>query len=214
MKRIVMLLVALALTGAAAAAGGSASAIAHANVTLYSGFPGSGGSELVTMNAQAVNRASAKQAIGEADSAVIDVGGDQYTFAMARSASAQPVVAVEGEASGKARGTATIDAVVTDLAQAEAGQEALAVVSRSEGSGRVVVALYHPQGSNAGLRVQSASHVTVWVNGNSHDYAVAARTPNGPVSGLEVVTNGGGTESLSDAIAGLQNKAATGGAGS
>lgn len=213
MTRIIMLLTALTLTGAAAAAAGTASAASQAKVAFYSGFPSSGGSLVARMSVQAASQASAAPTLQAADAAVVTIGDHSYAFALAKLADGQAALAVKGEPAAKADAQAPLDAVVADLAKAQQGQESLVVVRRHQSGGQAVVALYHPQGGNAGLRVRAADRVTVWVAGQARDYAVSGSTEGGAVTGLEVKT-GSGAKPLTDVVAALQTDAVVNAGGS
>jgi len=216
MKRIVLLLAAMLLPGVAAAASGSADATAHAaaNATIayYSGFPGAGGSQLAKVKAGANAQASAHKVLARADSVVIDVSGHAYTFALDRAAGAkgQAELDVEGALQASAYGKATIAAAVKELAQAQGGQQSLVVLSRDQGSGRVVLALYHPDGGNAGLRVKAADHATVWIHGKAHDYKVTGDANGGTMAAVKL-QGSNGTQTLTSTVADLETKVALNG---
>ena len=209
MKRIVLLLVALVVPGVAAAASGSASATAHANVAFYSGFPSSGGTLVVKATAQAAEKAVAPQAVQRSDSVVITVAGHAYTFALdsAAKAKGKAEVDVKGALQATGHGTASIRAVVEEVAQAQSGEQPLVVLSRRQGSGQVVVAFYHPNGGNAGLRVQNADRATVWVGGHPHSYPMTGDHGSGVMSSLRLKVSGGQV-SLDSMVANLQTKRA------
>lgn len=217
MKRTVMLLAlaGLILPGAAAAASGSANAAADATVAFYSGFPGSGGSLVTKVNAGAEAAASAQKAIAQADSAVITLSGHAYTFAVDQAASteAQPELDVKGALQATGHGRAKVATVVQELAKAQDGQQPLVVLSRDQGSGQVVVALYHPDGGNTGLRVRNADHATVWVNGKMHEYKVTSGGNGGVISSLQVQVSNG-QQTLTSTVADLQTQVALNASGS
>ena len=211
MKRILLLLAAAALPGVAAAASGSASAAADAQVAFYSGFPNAGGQLVTTMSATAAMQASAQNAVEKADSAVVKVSGHAYTFALDASAKAkgQAEFDVKGVAGAAGYGKAGLKAVIGDIAKAQNAQQPLVVLSRTQGQGRVVLALYHPNGGNAGLRVKNADHATVWVGGKAHGYNVSANGGSGLVSSLQVHASGG-QKALTSTVADLQTTLALG----
>lgn len=206
MKRTLLLLAALIVPGVAAA-NGAANAAANATVAFYSGFPSSGGTLLVKTNVQAAAQGQAQQAIQKADAAVVTVSGQAYTFAMGSEAKAngQAELAVKGALKASGHGQATVEEVASELAQAQAGQQSLVVLSRNQGSGQVVVALYHPDGGNAGLRVKNADTATVWVNGKPHGYQVASDASGGVMSSLQLEA-GGGAQPLTATVAKLQTR--------
>lgn len=208
MKRALLLLAALIVPGMAAANGAAADAAANATVAFYSGFPGSGGTLLVRTNVQAAAQGQARQAIRNADAAVVTVSGHAYTFALNSNAKAkgQAELAVKGVLNASGHGEATVKAVATELAQAQAGQQPLVVLSRNQGNGSAVVALYHPDGGDAGLRVKNADTATIWVNGKPHGYQVADHGNGGVMSGLELEASGG-SDTLANTIAKLQTQA-------
>ena len=211
MKRILLLLAAAALPGVAAAASGSVSAAADAQVAFYRGFPNAGGQLVATMSATAAMQTSAQHAIEQADSAVVKVSGHAYTFALdsAAKAKGRAEVDVKGTIGAAGYGKAGVKAVVDDIAKAQNGQQPLVVLSRTQGKGRVVLALYHPNGGNAGLRVKNADHATVWVGGKAHDYAVTADGGSGVVSGIQLHASGG-QRALTSTVADLQTNLALG----
>lgn len=223
MKRIVLLLAALTLPAMAAAASGSATAMTHATVAFYSGFPSTGGKLLVKANARSDTQASAQKVIAKADSVVITVSGHAYTFALDQAAKAKgrAEVDVKGALQATGHGKAKLAAVVKELAQAQSGDQSLVVLSRAQGSGHVVVALYHPDGGNAGLRVKNADRATVWVGGKAHAYPVASDGGTGVMSSLHVKASNG-QQTLTSTVADLQARVtlgastsgATGGSGS
>jgi len=216
MKRIVLLLAASLLPGMAAAASGSADATAdaaaNATIAFYSGFPGSGGSQLAKVKAGSNAQASAHEVLARADSVVIDVSGHAYTFALDQAARAkgQAELDVQGALQASAHGKATIAAVVKELAQAQGGQQSLVVLTRDQGSGRVVLALYHPDGGNAGLRVKAADHATVWIHGSAHDYKVTSDGSGGTMAGVKV-KGSNGQQTLTSTVADLETKVALNG---
>lgn len=213
MKRTLLLLAALIVPGAAAAngaaaAGAAANAAANASVAFYSGFPGSGGTLLVKTGVQAVANGQARQAVQKADAAVVTVSGQAYTFALNGKAKAkgQADLAVKGALQASGYGEATVKAVATELAEAQAGEQPLVVLSRNEGNSSVVVALYHPNGGNAGLRVKNADAATIWIHGKPHGYQVASG--NGGVMSRLTLKASGGTATLASTLASLQTRAA------
>ncbi len=208
MKRILLLAVAAALPGAAAAAGAGASAMANAKVAFYAGFPGSGGTQLASMPAAQALRASARQDVEKADSIVVTVSGRAYAFALAKSARSKGrlVLVVKGAVKPTAPGQAGLASVVDDLSKAQQGRYPLVVLARAQGSGRVVVALYHPQGDDAGLRVKDAAYATVWVNGRAHAYKVSSKAGSGVMASLQLQGRGG-EHPLPQTLASLETKA-------
>ncbi len=216
MKRIVLLLAASLLPGVAAAASGSADATAHAaanaTIAFYSGFPSAGGSQLAKVKAQSDVAASAHNVLGRADSVVIDVSGHAYTFALDQAArtKGQAELDVQGALQASAHGKATIAAAVKELARAQGGQQSLVVLSRDQGSGRVVLALYHPDGGNAGLRVKAADHATVWIHGKAHAYKVTSDGSGGTMAALKI-EGSGGPQTLTSTVADLETKVALNG---
>lgn len=218
MKGTLLLLAALIAPGMAAANGAAAaaaSAAANATVAFYSGFPNAGGTLLVKTNIQAAAQGQAQQAIQKADAAVITVSGQAYTFALNSQAKAkgQAELDVKGALKAAGYGKASLEAVVDELAQAQAGQQSLVVLSRSQGSGKVVVALYHPDGGNAGLRVNNADTATIWINGKPHGYQVASDTSGGLMSSLQLKASGG-AKTLTTTVADLQTQATLNAGGS
>ena len=212
MKRIAWLLMALAAPGvAAAASGSSAGATANASVAFYSGFPGSGGTLVVKASEKAAENAVAQQAIQRSDSVVITVSGHAYTFALdaAAKAKGRAELDVKGALPSKGHGTASVGAVVHELAKAQSGGQPLVVLSRRQGGGQVVVAFYHPNGGNAGLRVKNADRATVWVGGRAHAYPVTGDNGSGVMSSLRLRASSGQT-SLDSTVANLQTRVALG----
>lgn len=208
MKRIVLLLAALALPAMAAAASGSTTAATHATVAFYSGFPNAGGKLLVKANAQSDVEASAHKVIARADSAVITVSGHAYTFALDQAAKARgrAEVDVKGALQASSHDTAKFAAVIKELAQAQSGQQSLVVLSRAQGSGQVVLALYHPDGGNAGLRVKNADHATIWVGAKARTYPVTSNGDTGVMSSLHLEASNG-QKTLASTVADLQTHA-------
>lgn len=211
MKRILLLVAAAALACAAAAAGAGASAMANAKVAFYAGFPASGGTQLASMPAARALRASARQDVEKADSVVVTVSGRAYAFALVKSARSKGrlLLAVKGALKATAPGQADLASVVDDLSKAQQGRYPLVVLARAQGKGRVVVALYHPQGDNAGLRVKNAAYATVWVNGRAHDYEVSSKAGSGVMASLKLQGPGGG-HPLPQTVASLETKALLG----
>lgn len=208
MNRTLLLLAGLILTGVAAAAGGSAGAAGGATVAFYSGYPSSGGTLVLETTVQAAAQGQAQQAIQKADAAVITVSGKAYTFALNTQAKAKghAELDVKGALKAAGYGRASLQAVADELAQAQAGQQSLVVLSRKQGNGHVVVALYHPDGGNAGLRVTNADTATVWVHGEPHGYRVASDASGGLMSSLKLEASGG-AKMLTNTVANLQTQA-------
>lgn len=211
MKRTLLLLAALALPGMAAAASSHADAMTNATIAFYSGFPSTGGKLLVKVNAQSDVESSTSDVLAHADSVVITISGHAYTFALDQAAKTkgQLELDVKGALKAYGHGQAKIAAVITELSQAQNGQQALVVLSRPEGNGHVVIALYHPNGGNAGLRVRGASHATVWIHGQPHDYAVRATDNAGLLSSL-TLAGSNGNRTLVSVVADLQTNASIG----
>ncbi len=209
MKRIVLLLAALAVPGVAAAANGTGHAVTSATIAFYSGFPSSGGTLLVKAHGQSDVETSAQKVIAKADSVVITMTGKTYTFALDQAAKAkgQAEVDVKGALQASAHGKAKLAAVLQELAQAQTGQQSLVVLSRAQGSGHVVLALYHPDGGNAGMRVQNADQATVWVKGKAKTYRVTADGSGGVMSSLKLRAQGGQKTTLTSTVADLETHA-------
>lgn len=207
MKRILLLLAAAVLPGVAAAASGGASAAAAAQVAFYRGFPNAGGQLVATMSASAALQTSARHAIEQADSAVVTISGHAYTFALNRDAKAKgkAELAVKGAIGAAGYGKAGLEAVIRDIAKAQNGQQPLVVLSRTQGKGRVVLALYHPNGGNAGLRVENAEHATVWVGGKAHPFTVSKDGGSGVMSSIQL-SAAGRHHALTTTVANLQTR--------
>lgn len=214
MKRIIMVGATAALAGVAAAASIGAHALTQAQVAFYHGYPGSGGTLVAKMRGAAAMQASAKQAIEHADSAVVTLSGHTATFSLDAAARAQgrALFDVKGVAKAASYDTASLAAVVKDMALAESGRQPLVVLSRTQGKGRVVLAFFHPDGGNAGIRVRNADHATIWVGGRPHRYAVSADAGSGLLSSIRLGSPGGSSP-LSATVANLQTQLTLGSLG-
>lgn len=176
-----------AVTPGPAASGMVGLALAATQVRLLAGPPGPGATVLADVNAAQLVDGVPSPKLADARYAVLSIGGDSATFAVAAAGGRLgPTFAVTGVPGGANASGVPLSVLATYLYEAANGMGPAVLLEHGRGAGAVAFAAYDPAMPSGGLHTSGAGQVTVFVNGQVTTYPV--RSTGHGLRGLEIAS--------------------------